>query len=506
MHYNTQGRICKPPGCFFHFADLKLFCCALGKQRNMWYNYCNFRFFMKGFAMPAKKQSVDMTQGSISGHLIRFAVPTVSGQVIQQLYNTVDSVVVGQFVGKEALAAVGSTGNIINALIGFFSGLSMGAGVIISQSFGARDSRGVHDAVHTSLLLTLLASVVCTALGLFAAPLMLEMMDTPADVIGEAAEYLRIYFAGVAGLMFYNIGSGILRAVGDSRRPLYFLIFSAVMNIVLDLLFVCSFHMGVAGVAYATIISQILSAVLVIIVLMRSQEDYRLIPRELRINGPILSRILRIGLPAAIQTSVISFSNVFVQAYINEFQSSCMAGWTSYNRLDAFAWLPMLCLGMANTTFVGQNLGAGKLDRVKKGVNIGILIAMAGTLIIVVPLMCFSDTMLKLFNSDPEVLRYGRMFVLYMSPFYIPYCATQIYSGALRGAGDSLSPMIVTIASFVVFRQLYLLIGTQFISSPLFVGLSYPAGWIVSTITLFIIYRSGRWERKLPAHVRIQAA
>ena len=404
--------------------------------------------------MPAKKQSVDMTQGSISGHLIRFAVPMLIGQVFQQLYNTVDSVVVGQFVGKEALAAVGSTGNIINALIGFFSGLSMGAGVIISQSFGARDSRGVHDAVHTSLLLTLLASVVCTALGLFAAPLMLEMMDTPADVIGEAAEYLRIYFAGVAGLMFYNIGSGILRAVGDSRRPLYFLIFSAVMNIVLDLLFVCSFHMGVAGVAYATIISQILSAVLVIIVLMRSQEDYRLIPRELRINGPILSRIL----------------------------------------------------GMANTTFVGQNLGAGKLDRVKKGVNIGILIAMAGTLIIVVPLMCFSDTMLKLFNSDPEVLRYGRMFVLYMSPFYIPYCATQIYSGALRGAGDSLSPMIVTIASFVVFRQLYLLIGTQFISSPLFVGLSYPAGWIVSTITLFIIYRSGRWEKKLPAHVRMQAA
>ena len=188
MHYNTQGRICKPPGCFFHFADLKLFCCALGKQRNMWYNYCNFRFFMKGFAMPAKKQSVDMTQGSISGHLIRFAVPMLIGQVFQQLYNTVDSVVVGQFVGKEALAAVGSTGNIINALIGFFSGLSMGAGVIISQSFGARDSRGVHDAVHTSLLLTLLASVVCTALGLFAAPLMLEMMDTPADVIGEAAE------------------------------------------------------------------------------------------------------------------------------------------------------------------------------------------------------------------------------------------------------------------------------------------------------------------------------
>ena len=448
--------------------------------------------------MQGKKQSVDMTQGSISGHLIRFAIPMLIGQIFQQLYNTVDSVVVGKFVGKEALAAVGATGNIINALIGFFSGLSMGATVVISQSFGAKDDRGVHDAVHTSLLLTLIAAVFCTGLGLFAAPLMLEMMDTPANVINDAITYLRIYFAGVVGLMFYNIGSGILRAVGDSTHPLYFLIFSAIMNIVLDLLFVCSFHMGVAGVAYATIISQLLSAVLVIRVLLRSREDYRLIPRDLRITGSILGRVLRIGLPAAIQTSVISFSNVFVQAYINAFQSDCMAGWTSYNRLDAFAWLPMMCLGMANTTFVGQNLGAGKLDRVKKGVNIGLLLSLVGTLIIVIPLMCFSDTMLRLFNDDPEVLRYGRMFVLSMSPFYVPYCATQIYSGALRGAGDSVSPMIVTIASFVVFRQIYLFIGTKFIFSPMFVGLSYPAGWLVSSAALFIIYRSGKWEKKFP--------
>ena len=451
-------------------------------------------------------RSTDMTQGTIWKQLLSFAAPMLLGLIFQQMYNTVDSIVVGNYVSSQALAAVGTTGPLINTLLGFFNGFSTGATVVIARAYGARDRKSVHDAVHTTILTTFLMAILFTGLGMYLTPYLLRMMKTPEDMMSEATTYLRIYFAGVVGLMFYNIGSGILRAVGDSRRPLYFLIFSAVMNIVLDLLFVCSFHMGVAGVAYATIISQILSAILVIIVLMRSQEDYRLIPRELRINGPILSRILRIGLPAAIQTSVISFSNVFVQAYINEFQSSCMAGWTSYNRLDAFAWLPMLCLGMANTTFVGQNLGAGKLDRVKKGVNIGILIAMAGTLIIVVPLMCFSDTMLKLFNGDSEVLRYGRMFVLYMSPFYIPYCATQIYSGALRGAGDSLSPMIVTIASFVVFRQLYLLIGTQFISSPLFVGLSYPAGWIVSTITLFIIYRSGRWEKKLPAHVRMQAA
>ncbi len=205
------------------------------------------------------------------------------------------------------------------------------------------------------------------------------------------------------------------------------------------------------------------------------------------------------GLPAAIQTSVVSFSNVFVQAYINAFQSDCMAGWSSYNRLDAFAWLPMMCIGMANTTFVGQNLGAGNLTRVKKGVRAGLVLSMTGTTVIVALLMLFSDTALKLFNSDPEVLRYGRMFVLWMSPFYIPYCAMQIYSGALRGAGDGLSPMIITISSFVVFRQLYLFIGTKFIDSALFVGLSYPAGWLVASLCMTLVYHSGRWEKRVRA-------
>ena len=444
------------------------------------------------------ERSTDMTQGTIWKQMLSFAAPMLLGLIFQQMYNTVDSIVVGNYVSAQALAAVGTTGPLINTLLGFFNGFSTGATVVIARAYGARDRKGVHDAVHTTILTTFLMAILFTGLGMYLTPYLLRLMKTPDDMLSEATIYLRIYFMGVSGLMFYNMGAGILRAVGDSRRPLYFLIFSAIMNIVLDLLFVCSFHMGVAGVAYATIISQLLSAVLVIRVLLRSREDYRLIPRDLRITGSILGRVLRIGLPAAIQTSVISFSNVFVQAYINAFQSDCMAGWTSYNRLDAFAWLPMMCLGMANTTFVGQNLGAGNLDRVKKGVNIGLLLSLVGTLIIVIPLMCFSDTMLRLFNDDPEVLRYGRMFVLSMSPFYVPYCATQIYSGALRGAGDSVSPMIVTIASFVVFRQIYLFIGTKFISSPMFVGLSYPAGWLVSSAALFIIYRSGKWEKKFP--------
>ena len=449
--------------------------------------------------MPSNKKSVDMTEGSIWRHLLMFAVPMLIGQIFQQLYNTVDSVVVGQFVGKQALAAVGSTGSVINALIGFFSGLSMGAGVVISQCFGAKDKRGVHDAVHTAVLLTFFAAIFCTVLGCVATEPLLRMMSTPEDVFAEASTYLRIYFSGIVGLMVYNIGAGILRAVGDSKRPLYFLIFSACTNVVLDLLFVIAFKMGVAGVAWATVISQVASAVLILLLLSRTQEDHQLVFRDLHIHGHVLSRVLKIGLPAAIQTSVVSFSNVFVQAYINAFQSDCMAGWSSYNRLDAFAWLPMMCIGMANTTFVGQNLGAGNLTRVKKGVRAGLVLSMTGTTVIVALLMIFSDTALKLFNSDPEVLRYGRMFVLWMSPFYIPYCAMQIYSGALRGAGDGLSPMIITISSFVVFRQLYLFIGTKFIDSALFVGLSYPAGWLVASLCMTLVYHSGRWEKRVRA-------
>ena len=449
--------------------------------------------------MAGNRKSVDMTEGSIWRHLLMFAVPMLIGQIFQQLYNTVDSVVVGQFVGKQALAAVGSTGNIINALIGFFSGLSMGAGVVISQCFGAKDKKGVHDAVHTAVLLTFAAAVFCTILGCVATDPLLRMMSTPDDVIAEASTYLRIYFGGIVGLMVYNIGAGILRAVGDSRRPLYFLIFSACTNVVLDLLFVIVLKMGVAGVAWATVVSQVASAILILMLLSRTQEDHRLVYRDLRIHGHVLRRVLKIGLPAAIQTSVVSFSNVFVQAYINAFQSDCMAGWTSYNRLDAFAWLPMMCLGMANTTFVGQNLGAGNIARVKKGVRAGLVMSAAGTTVIVAILMLFADEALKLFNSDPQVLEYGRMFVLWMSPFYIPYCAMQIYSGALRGAGDGLSPMIITISSFVVFRQLFLLIGTQFIDSPLFVGMSYPAGWVMASVCTTLVYHSGRWERNVRA-------
>ena len=447
--------------------------------------------------MAKDRKTMDMTQGVIWKQLVLFAVPLLIGQLFQQLYSTVDSVVVGRFVGKEALAAVGSTGNIINALISFFGGLSMGGTVVISQFFGAKNEKGVHKSVHTILALTFFCAIFVTAMGMILTPHMLRWMNTPDDVVVQAQEYLRIYFSGVSGLMVYNLGSGILRSVGDSKRPLYFLIFSAMTNLVLDIVFVVGFGWGIAGAAYATIIAQFLSAVLIIVVLCRSRECYRLVWKELCIDGAVVRRVLRIGLPTGLQQGITSLSNVFVQSYMNVFLSSCMAGYASYQRLDAFAWLPMMCIGLANTTFVGQNLGAGNVERAKQGTRTAIRIALIGTSMVVAVLMLFNKPLLSLFNEDAEVLYYGSIFVLFMSPFYIPYCSTQIYSGALRGAGDSFSPMVITLSSFVVFRQIYLFIGTKFISSPFFVASGYPAGWILSSVSMYLIYRSGRWMRNV---------
>lgn len=453
--------------------------------------------------MILKRESMDMTTGSIWRHLIAFALPLVIGQLFQRLYSTVDSVVVGRFVSSQALAAIGSTGNIIEALICLFSGMATGAGVVISQYYGAKDYQGVRETVHTAVLVTCIMGVLCMVLGMLFADTALRLMDTPDDVFADAAAYLRIYFGGVLGLMLYNIGSGILQAVGDSRRPLYFLIFSAVTNVVLDLLFVLQFHMGVEGVAYATIISEFLSAILTFVVLARSTECYRVSLRQLRIYRRPLRPVLRIGVPAGLQQGIVAFSNVFVQAYINAFQSACMAGWASYNRLDSFAWVPMICIGMASTTFTGQNIGAGNIRRTKDGVRIALLLSVISTVAVIIPLMLFAKQALSLFNTDPEVLEYGRTFVLCCSPFYVPYCFFLICSGAVRGAGDSIRPMIISIFSFVVFRQCYLFIGTKFIHSPVFVGLSYPAGWVVSAILMYALYKSGKWERELSKNIAV---
>lgn len=434
------------------------------------------------------KKDTDMTVGGIPRLLVTFALPLMIGNVFQQLYNTVDSIIVGNFVSKQALAAVGCTGPIINTLIGVFAGLAAGAGVVISQYYGAKDRERLSRSVQTTIVLTAIMCVILTGIGVAMTPLMLRLMDTPEDVMGAASEYLRIYFWGISGMLLYNIGAGILRAVGDSTHPLYFLIFSATTNTVLDYFFVKVFSFGIAGAAIATIVSQALSAVLVMRMLILSKEDYRVDLRALRLDGTTLKRICEIGIPSSLQMGVTAVSNVFVQSYINRFESSCMAGWAAYNKLDAFAMLPLMGFSMAVTTFVGQNYGAGKLDRARKGplhaLWIGTLIMIA----ILTPMMVFAPTLVRLFNQEAEVIAFGTLFIRLVSPFYLLCTINQIYSGALRGVGDTKATMVIMLFSFVLFRQLYLFTVWQLGGGIVPIALGYPAGWIMCSAIILVYY------------------
>ncbi|MFR6086206.1 MAG: MATE family efflux transporter [Oscillospiraceae bacterium] len=421
---------------------------------------------------------VDMTEGNITGHLIRFALPLLAGNIFQQLYNMVDTWVVGNFVSNEAFSAVGTVGPIVNMLIGCFLGFSSGAGVVISQYYGARRTERVHDAVHTALVLTVILCAVFTALGVGFTPLMLRLMNTPAEVFPESSAYLTIYFGGISGLLIYNMGSGILRAVGDSRRPFYFLVVSAVLNTALDLLFVLRFGMGVEGVAWATVIAQAVSALLVIVVLLRTQQAVRLIPRDLRIHLPVLRQIIRVGVPSALQMAITAFSNVFVQSYINSFGADCMGGWTAYTKIDQLMLLPMQSLALSATTFVGQNLGRGNEPRARQGVRRALAIAMAATVLVMIPVLAFPA--MTAFHRKPEVPL--------ASAVVSPPAALIRFTPC--GAPETVRPPIIMLCSFVLFRQVYLFIMSHYISHeliPLVMG--YPAGWLVCSAATLIYYR-----------------
>ena len=441
-------------------------------------------------ALPfRKRRDVDMTEGNIVRHIVAFALPLLVGNLFQQLYNTVDTWVVGNFVNNEAYSAVGTVGPIINMLIGFFMGLSSGAGVVISQYYGARQHDKVQETVHTAIEMTLGLGVLFTIIGISMIPLMLKLIKMPDTVMGEATTYLTIYFAGILGLMLYNIGAGILRAVGDSQRPFYFLVICALLNTVLDLLFVLVFHMGVAGVALATILSQIISAILVIITLMRSDNCIRLEIRKLKIHMPMLKKIFKVGIPAALQMAITGFSNIFVQSYINFFGENCMSGWTTYSKVDQLLFLPMQSISLASTTFVGQNLGKNLVQRAKKGVSVSMLIAVGSTVVLMIPVMAFAPQIVAFFNSEPAVVEYGAMLLRWLSPFYVLCCFNQIYSGALRGAGNTRAPMIIMLASFVAFRQVYLFAMSRIWNEIIPIGMSYPAGWLLCSLLTVIYYR-----------------
>ena len=444
---------------------------------------------MAGIPLARKKQDVDMTQGSIIHHLLTFAFPLLLGNIFQQLYNTVDTWVVGNFASNEAFSAVGSVGPIINVLIGLFMGLSTGAGTVISQFYGARQQEKVSQTVHTSILMTLILGVVFTFIGIIFTPFMLRMMKMPVNVMPDAIAYLRIYFSGVLGLLFYNMGSAILRAVGDSKRPFYFLVVAALLNTILDLIFVAGFKMGSAGVALATIIAQGISAILIIISLMHSHECVRLELKKLNICWDVLKKVFRVGIPAAMQLAVTSFSNVFVQSYINFFGDNFMSGWAAFSKINQLVLLPMQSLSLAATTFVGQNLGANKPERAKKSVGIALGLALSSAAILMTPLLIFAPGVVAFFNPKPEVIEYGILLLRVISPFYLIYCVHDILGGALRGAGNGKVPMVITLLCFVAFRQLYLFVMANYICNEVIpIAMSFPAGWLLSSTLVFIYF------------------
>lgn len=442
----------------------------------------------------AYKNATLMTEGNIWEKIIKFALPLMLGYLFQQFYTAVDSIVVGNFVSKQALAAVGTTTPIVNMLIGFFTGLSSGASVVIARSFGAQNHKKLEDAIHTAIGMIFALSVVATAIGVFMVPYTLRFMKTPDDVFVESKTYLTIYFAGIASLMVYNMGAAILRAVGDSKRPLYFLIASSFVNIIFDLVFVIVFKLGVAGAAYATVLSQIISSVLVLGTLTKEKGIYKLCWEKIKIHKYVMKEIFHIGLPTALQQSITSFSNVFVQSYINSFGSSVMAAWSAYVKIDHFAIIPLDSISMSITTFVGQNLGTKDVKRAEKGTKYASILAFAATIAITAPILIFAPHLIMLFNREAEVVEYGAFLLRFMTPFYSIVAVNSVLSGALCGSGDTKLPTAIRLFSFVVFRQIYLFFVTQYTDSFVAVALGYPLGWIISALFITIYYMRKKRE------------
>ena len=435
---------------------------------------------------PYKTTSI--TEGVIWKQLLLFFFPILFGTFFQQLYNTADAIIVGRFVGKEALSAVGgSTGTLINLFIGFFVGCSSGATVILSQFFGAKNVKYVQKAVHTAMAFSVTGGIIITVIGILISPWALTLMKTPADIMDASLLYIRIYFSGTVANLVYNMGAGILRAVGDSRRPLYFLIAGCFVNILLDILLVVVFPLGILGAALATVLSQLFSAVLVCLVLMRTKECYRFTLSKIRFHADILLRIIRIGLPAGFQSVMYSFSNIIIQSNINTFGTDTVAAWAAYAKIDALFWMIMGAFGVAVTTFVGQNYGAGKMDRVKKGVLICLAMSMGTAVFCSFVFYLFGSYIYLLFTTDALVLKKGMEILHFLAPCFVTYVCIEILSGALRGIGKSLVPLLLTCFGVCVFRIVWIGITVPLRPEITTVIVSYPISWVMTSV-LFLIY------------------
>ena len=430
-----------------------------------------------------------ITEGVIWKQLLAFFFPILFGTFFQQLYNTTDAIVVGNFVGKQALAAVGGPAStLINLLVGFFTGLSSGATVVISQFYGAKHKDDVRKAVHTSIALSIAGGAVIMVLGIAFAGVALRAMNTPEDIMSMSLTYMRIYFLGVIPSLIYNMGSGILRAVGDSKRPLYFLIASTLTNIVLDLFFVLVLRMGVAGVAIATSLSQVASAAMVMYALMKTDDMYRLYLREIRFSPSILSAIIRIGLPAGLQSTMYSVSNLIIQASINSFGTDTIAAWAVFGKIDGLFWMTMDAMGIAITTFAGQNFGADKLDRVKRGNYVGLLMSAILTAILGGVVTILGPILSGLFTSDATVLEYSLNIIHFLVPFWFTYVCVNVFPSTLRGVGDALVPMLLVCIGTCVLRVTWIFTVGTFVHDLMVTLVSYPLSWSVTSIAFLIYY------------------
>ena len=443
-------------------------------------------------SVSVKKQEL-MTEGTIWKKILVFAVPLIIGNLLQQMYSTIDSIIVGHYVGKSALAAVGSSTSIINLLIAFSQGASVGAGVVISQYMGARDKKSVHSAVHTAAAVAVLLGLFLTLAGVLMSGQLLVRMQTPDDVINDSTLYLRVYSAGLVFNVVYNMATGIMNAAGNSKRPLIYLGAASVTNIVLDMLFIAVGGMGVEGAAIATDVSQAVSCVLAMIYLFRVDADYRISPKDMHINGHMLSKIIKIGLPTGIQSMVISLSNIIIQSSVNSFGSTQMAGFGAYMKVDGFNILPVLSISMAVTTYVGQNYGAGRIDRVKKGAVVTVVMGLIYTALTGILLLTFSEPIMRLFTDDTDIIAAGELAMKYFCPYYMLLSILNVLAGTVRGAGKSVPPMVILLFAMCVFRVLWIKLVLPHYNTIDVVYMVYPVSWVIGAALMALYTWKGKW-------------
>lgn len=444
--------------------------------------------------MRKEQKTILMTEGVIWRQILLFSIPLILGNLLQQMYNTMDSVIVGNFVGSDALAAVGASSSLLYLLIAFSTGAATGAGVVVAQLYGAGDEKKVQDAVHTALGIAVVLGLILTVVGIVVSPKLLEWMNTPEDIMDQSVEYLRIYFAGVVFNVIYNMAAGILNAVGNSKRSLLYLGIASFLNIGLDIFFIAILKMGVAGAAIATDICQLISSILILGFLVKVPDKYRVTVKKIRVHKHMAKRIIQIGLPSGIQNMVISLSNVLVQTGVNGFGTNAVAGFSAYLKVDGFNILPVMSFSMAATTFTGQNYGAGKMDRVRRGMWVTVAMSMIYTITTGFLLLTFAEPIISIFTSDAKVIAYGVLATKYFCPFYFLLGLMHSLAGTVRGTGKTIPPMIIILLALCVFRIIWVQFAVPSFESIRGIYLVYPLSWFIGAVLMSLYTWKGKWK------------